>query len=95
MARPADIPPLTTQVEVGTATGAQLQMHLEFLESIVVQADAYNATHEALGTELGDALSTGFLRVADDGVRATTTTDTPRSFNGVLAPFHIKDTANA
>ena len=94
MARPANIPPLTTQVEVGTGTGQQLQVHFEFLESIVNQAEAYNEFHASLGLEVGSPLDSGFLRVGDDGSSATTTTDTPPSFNGVTAPFHIKDASN-
>ncbi len=95
MARPADISPLATRVEIGTDTGTQLQTHFDFLESIVNQAEAYNEFQNALGIEVGSPLDSGFLRVGDDGASATTTIDTPRSFNGVTAPFNIRDGSNA
>ncbi len=94
MARPANIAPLESQVEIGNATGSQIQTHLDFLLTIVEQADGYNAFQEAIGISVGNSLDSGFLRVADDGQRATTTTDTPRSFNGVVSPFVIKDSSN-
>ncbi|MCA8836025.1 MAG: hypothetical protein K8953_13170 [Proteobacteria bacterium] len=94
MERPENLAPLETIVSVsGGATGTQVQANFDYLVQVIEHVDAYNSFHEAAGVTTGTPLPTGVVRVADDGVSATTTTETPRVYNGTDRPFYIEDSA--